>query len=488
MALGKIYEEGHADLFPFHLFMDQWARKLSDKAGANFKSSCAVLANGGVKWYSEPVEQTMLAKELLLRLMDENLFEVVDRNTRQFLAEMNRYITEMEKTDFVSKTNAELVEIYRDYCSRVVELNSWGTLVTLMEMGHESVITDAVYSYLSEKGRAIGAFEKVPEALAMLCSPVEPTYLREKRVEAIKLALVARQKGFETAEVKSGIAELQRRFCWVSYGYTGPTLSVEHFENEVAELAKHSDLDLQLSRLLTEDDETKKKQNELELFFNFDDYGKRLFNMARTFMFQKEYRKQVLYHSFYVVLQLRKEIAKRAGVALTDLAYALPEETEALLLTSDFDTSIFAKRCKLCVYLPFESKVLVGREAEAFTANISDAAVDIKTTELRGQCAFAGSVIRGVVRVVLNVHDLSNLRQGEVLVSPATSPAMVAGMKIAGAIVTDQGGLTCHAAIVSRELKKPCVIGTKVATKVFKDGDLVEVDSMNGIVRKVETM
>lgn len=58
-------------------------------------------------------------------------------------------------------------------------------------------------------------------------------------------------------------------------------------------------------------------------------------------------------------------------------------------------------------------------------------------------------------------------------------------MKKAGAIVTDAGGILSHAAIVSRELKKPCIIGTQTATKAFKDGDLVEVDAVKGIVRKI---
>ena len=56
----------------------------------------------------------------------------------------------------------------------------------------------------------------------------------------------------------------------------------------------------------------------------------------------------------------------------------------------------------------------------------------------------------------------------------------------AGAIVTDEGGLTSHAAIVSRELKIPCIVGTKIATKILKDGDIVEVDAENGIVRKIK--
>ena len=66
-----------------------------------------------------------------------------------------------------------------------------------------------------------------------------------------------------------------------------------------------------------------------------------------------------------------------------------------------------------------------------------------------------------------------------------TDPRYVPAMKKAAAIVTDEGGITCHAAIVSRELKKPCIIGTKIATKVLKDGDEVEVDAEKGVVKKI---
>lgn len=52
-----------------------------------------------------------------------------------------------------------------------------------------------------------------------------------------------------------------------------------------------------------------------------------------------------------------------------------------------------------------------------------------------------------------------------------------------GAIITDEGGLTCHAAIIARELKKPCVVGAKIATKILKDGDMVEVDVDKGIAK-----
>jgi len=82
--------------------------------------------------------------------------------------------------------------------------------------------------------------------------------------------------------------------------------------------------------------------------------------------------------------------------------------------------------------------------------------------------------------------DMKKIVKGDILVTEMTSPDMVPAMKKSAAIITDVGGLLCHAAIVSRELKKPCIIGTKNATKILKDGDLVEVDANQGIVRIIE--
>ena len=81
---------------------------------------------------------------------------------------------------------------------------------------------------------------------------------------------------------------------------------------------------------------------------------------------------------------------------------------------------------------------------------------------------------------------MEKMDKGDVLVSPMTSPDFVLAMKKASAVITDAGGITCHAAIVSRELKIPCIVGTKIATKVLKDGDLVEVNANKGIVKIIK--
>lgn len=102
---------------------------------------------------------------------------------------------------------------------------------------------------------------------------------------------------------------------------------------------------------------------------------------------------------------------------------------------------------------------------------------------LRGMGASRGKVA-GPVKVILNIQELEKLQSGDILVTSMTNPDMVIAMRKAVAVVTDVGGLTCHAAIVSRELGIPCVVGTERATKVLKDNMLVEVDGTNGIIYK----
>ncbi len=105
-----------------------------------------------------------------------------------------------------------------------------------------------------------------------------------------------------------------------------------------------------------------------------------------------------------------------------------------------------------------------------------------KSNIIKGVIANGGKTT-GKVVVVLNKEELKKVQKGEVLVAASTEPIYTPFMKNSIAIITDEGGITSHAAIISRELGIPCIIGTKIATKVLKDGDLVEVDANKGIVK-----
>ena len=107
-----------------------------------------------------------------------------------------------------------------------------------------------------------------------------------------------------------------------------------------------------------------------------------------------------------------------------------------------------------------------------------------QSEEIVGKVAFPG-VVRGKVVLHQSWTGTTVINKGDILVTGMTNPQMIPYIKKAGAIVTDEGGITCHAAIISREMKKPCITGTKNATQLLKNGDLVEVDANAGVVKIV---
>jgi phosphoenolpyruvate synthase/pyruvate phosphate dikinase len=115
--------------------------------------------------------------------------------------------------------------------------------------------------------------------------------------------------------------------------------------------------------------------------------------------------------------------------------------------------------------------------------------VDYGARELSGQVAMKGKAI-GPCYVInweteMTASQVDTMPDGMVLVAGQTRPQLMGAIKKSCAIVTDEGGVLSHAAIVSRELRIPCVIGTGYATKILKTGDMVEVDADNGIIRKI---
>ena len=127
-------------------------------------------------------------------------------------------------------------------------------------------------------------------------------------------------------------------------------------------------------------------------------------------------------------------------------------------------------------------------QARAITTIGKEKAEENTTVEeeepiLKGLAASPG-IATGKVRIILDLKDLPKVKEGDILVTTMTSPDMVPAMEKAAAIVTDEGGMTSHAAIVSRELGIPAVVGTGNATKVLKDGEIITVDAYKGLIYK----
>ena len=185
-----------------------------------------------------------------------------------------------------------------------------------------------------------------------------------------------------------------------------------------------------------------------------------------------------------VDLALRKYIkliAKKTGCPLNLVDYLTIDEVELFLKNNKLPSKkeLASRSSGLAFFCQGKNvKFLTGntyndlqKYLESFSGN-----------ELKGATAYKG-LAKGVARIVLDPFKVKRFDKGDVLITGMTRPEFLSLMKKASAFVTDAGGLLSHAAIVARELKKPCVLATENASKVIKDGDLVEVDANKGIVK-----
>jgi phosphoenolpyruvate synthase/pyruvate phosphate dikinase len=176
---------------------------------------------------------------------------------------------------------------------------------------------------------------------------------------------------------------------------------------------------------------------------------------------------------------LLEELSHRTEIPINDLRYGLPPDFDELLPRRAKELA--KRRAGVCVVaVPEETIILTGSDYKTAVAVLTKGHSH-EGDELRGLVASLGTV-RGPVKVCVTLESLEKVEEGDILVASMTRPEYLPAMKKAAAFVTDEGGITCHAAIVAREMGKPCVIGTKVATKVLKDGDLVEVKGNHGVV------
>ncbi|MBZ9578142.1 hypothetical protein KJA13_03935 [Patescibacteria group bacterium] len=199
-------------------------------------------------------------------------------------------------------------------------------------------------------------------------------------------------------------------------------------------------------------------------------------------------RKVAMMKIFYYLFTFLGDLAEKEGYKYHDLTIYTVDEIDELLAKNKKISKKDTDNRNKGVFLVFEKnkkeKMFYGREGKKMFG--IGTRVE-KQKEIKGQVASTGGVkeIKGRTRIVLNPKK-DKFNEGEILVTSMTRVDYVPMIRIAKAIITNEGGMACHAAIVSRELNIPCIVGTKTATDVLKNGDYVQLDLNAGIIKKID--
>ncbi|MBU0546496.1 hypothetical protein KKA13_04570, partial [Patescibacteria group bacterium] len=202
----------------------------------------------------------------------------------------------------------------------------------------------------------------------------------------------------------------------------------------------------------------------------------------------KDFRKYCIWYGHFVLDKFTKEIAKRVRLTHKQANHFLREEVREVLLRAEADEHLLNERVKYCLMRATEegTEYFYGQEAKEMMEKIE---VEEDTIDLsagfKGSTACPGKVT-GAVKIVNSIEDIKKVEAGDIMLALTTYPAYLPAMKRAAAIVTEDGGITCHAAIVSREFRIPCVVGIRKITKILKDGDRIEVDATNGVIKIIK--
>lgn len=210
----------------------------------------------------------------------------------------------------------------------------------------------------------------------------------------------------------------------------------------------------------------KKAQPLFEMFFHWREMSEGVLKLTSDFL--------------YAWLSARARAKGYRGESIVALSV---RELSAFAKTKKIDRKRIEERLR--GYVHMNGRIALCTDFPAFLEKkgLYIESVDVEQREFKGTVACPGAVIRGTAATIFNSREVAPFPAGAILVTPMTQPEYVPAMKKAKAIVTDEGGLTCHAAIVSREMGIPCIIGTKIATRLIKDGDTIEVDAQQGVVR-----
>jgi phosphoenolpyruvate synthase/pyruvate phosphate dikinase len=351
-----------------------------------------------------------------------------------------------------------------------------GLLPEIANFGGEVLLEEIVKAGLIPADKFVTVMEKLsaPEALSF--------YQNEER-ELIKLYLVKNQSSLTKALLKH-----QQKYYWLLNSYHATrVLPPSYFLKRLKKLSK-SQARLKLGEINKFPKLAKLEKQRIIKKYNLSRQTLKVAQRLAFCIWWQDNRKSYIFQANHTIDVILRELAGRYKVNLEDLHYY--NFNQIIRLGKDgYKLSIQqAKQHKAYFVVEWRPQaptryVFGSKAAKIFNKYQSDKKIN-QLTKLVGQPVSAG-VARGRVRVILSPRQAGECKKGDILVTTMTSPDFIVAMRKAAAIVTDVGGLTSHAAIVSRELGIPCIVGTGLATRVLKTGERVEVDANHGLVRKL---
>ena len=431
---------------------------------------------------------------LIQTRLNKNYLQKIIKRDKKLSQNAIYLVNKIDKKDLSKLPIKTLLEIYAELWKKYY-----------VPMGISHVIEPAAFAVENKFNTSLEKDIKIKKQTKefsiifnQLMQPLRKSFLSKEIVELMRLDLKLKkiEVNFKnstkkiidnlTKKQKKLIKKHNRKHLIIGMNYYHANLrTIEETINEIKKISGNNSK-YKIKKIQSKYKDNKKIRKKLIKKYNLSKETTFYLNYALRILHWQDDRKVFMLTCVYGLNKILTEFAKRKKIDLKLLKTFLPEEINTKLL-NNFDKKLAKERFNTSVF--YFNKTEKGISYEVFTKEqakeiIKKLKLKSKNTDFHGTAANMGKV-QGRVKICKTKDDLKKVKKGNILVAVMTRPEFMPAIQRSAAIITDEGGITCHAAIISRELNKPCVIGTKIATEVLKDDELVEVNANHGIIRKL---
>ena len=411
-------------------------------------------------------------------------FKTFDKYSKQIFKWMQEFIdfnNKLNLQQLAKLSNKQLVVRYKKWYKKYLY---WQTGIYFYFV-LEPILTDIFQTSLEKYLNKNKLVEKISKYNEIIMSPEAMNAVALDQLMALETVINIKNN---PDQKKNFIQIYWKNFLWIPcYDVKDDEYQLSHFEEIVNKLFK-----LDIKELVRKYDSLNnefggRRTSFLKLLNSIKD--KRLAELTKIMhwlVYYKDHRDDKRREASFAAKKFMSFLANKFDLTLEEINYLTPPELMNLLKGKGV---INKKEIKaripvnyVLLSTPGKIEFFSGEKIKEILYEQMPKNNVIQEKIVKGTVGSKGYA-KGKVVIVRHSVALSKVKDGDVLVAVTTHPEYVSAMKKAAAIVTDEGGITSHAAIVAREMKKPCIVGTKNVTQILQDGDLVEVDAEKGIIR-----
>lgn len=390
---------------------------------------------------------------------------------------------QFEKINWRKKTNKEMERVLTSLLQKYREIACPWYAQYATDVYYEDTIEEHLIKYIPASHHDFRKF------ILIFTDPREMTDVAEERWKLMKLAKKLKTNKENLSRLSSGakkdVEKHLARFCYINRGLaTSPPYTFRDMTKRIAEAWQSKET---LDELIYYSSPKKigdEYRHALETV-KPDTAFQKIITQARLHSYTRNRRVEAFILADYGASFMYDAIARRNHFKkdwLMDIS--VPEMYGALRGEPLPGKAEMHRRLKNYAMVVRDAKTTLitdPKEIKKLEKKYFVAVDEAKV--IQGRMACLGGIIRGKAKICLDKAEIGKVKRGDILVAQFTTPDFISAMEKAAAIVADQGGLSSHAAIVSRELGVPCVIGTENGTRVIHDNDLLEIDARKGLIK-----